>query len=278
MLIINLICYHYWLQSQQATHNYEILSKQINALKLLVDNHTNEIYFLQDTDLEANKVKYETFGNHHSFTSKQNSYPDDVDIEWISRDMEWLRLTVSRLNKSIGIEINHWQRWIEKAEENFTKVTNLLSEINSTTTFTLTDLRLQVEHQLNLITKLNQSILTETKLLMENEENFTRKADLKSEVTDQITKLNKSILNDIKQQLKEMEEESVSTSIAINVSVVNDQLKSMNQSILNESKQRLKQLKELNETFTKKIANFSSELHALNLIKINNSNIAKGIY
>ena len=80
------------------------------------------------------------------------------------------------------------------------------------------------------------------------------KADLKSEVTNQIIKLNKSILNDIKQHLKEMEEESASTSIAINMSVVNDQLKLMNQSMLNESKQRLKQLKELNETFTKKIA------------------------
>ena len=280
MLIINLICYHYWLQSQQATHNYEILSKQINALKLLVDNHTNEIHFLQDTDLGANKVKYETFGNHHSFTSKQNSYQDDVDIEWISGDIERLKLTVSRLNKSIGNAISHWQRWTEKAEENFTKVTDLFSEINSTTAYTLTDLRLQVEHQLNLITKLNQSMLTETKLLMENEGNFTRKTDLKSEVADQITKLNKSILNDIKQQLKEMEEESVSTLVAINMSVVNDQLKSINQSILNESKQRLKELKEFNETFTKKIANFSSELHALSLIKVNNSNVAmdKGIH
>ena len=247
MLFINFICYHYWLQSQQAIHNYETILSQINALKLLADNHTNKIKLLQEIDLEAKEVKYEDFKPYHPFTNELNSYPKNFNIEWMEKVEENFTMTVNTILEAS--DKCHTQLMLAETERNFTT----------------TDLKLQVEHQLNLITKLNQSMLTTTNSLKKIEETFATKVNLKSEITNQISKLNQSILNEMRQQLIEIKE-NFNTSVVINISVVNDQLKSM----LNDSEQWLKWLTEVNETFTKNITAFGSELHAL---KLTHSNI-----
>ena len=292
MLIINFIYYHYWLQSQQAIQlNYEAILSQIDALKSLTDSHTNEIKSLQGIDLGTKKVKYEAFETYHPFTNELNSYPEDADIEWINITIKQLELkvnktsdSITRLNKSIGDETNYWRTWMESVEKNFTITTSVISKTNDKlnkchiqltlaeternfTTTELNNLRLQVKHQLNLITKLNQSMLTDTNFLMEIEETFARKVDLKSEVNGQVTELSQSILNEMKQQLIEIKENF--TLVTINISEVNYQLRLLNQSMLNGSKHWLKQLTEVNETFTKKLTNFSSELYALKLTHSN---------
>ena len=272
MLIINSICSHYWLQSQQIINNYETIKSQVNALnqKFLVDNHTNET-------LTGKKVKYEASENYDPFAN---------DIDWI-KDM------IIKLNKSKCNETNPWQRWMTKAEENFTRI---ISETNNqlnksyaqftlaladterdfANTTDLIDLRSQVENQLNLITKLNQSLLTDAKHWMEIKGNFMGEVDL---INDQITNLSQSIPNEMKQLLTEIKE-NFNTLVARNISVVNDQLKVLNQSMLNETKQWLNQLTELKETFTKRIANLSFEMHTLKFIESNHSNIAidEGMY
>ena len=97
MLIINFshIFYHlYWLQSPQVIHSQ---TDTLSTMKLLLDNHNNEIKFLQE-DLREIKAKHKT---SQSFPKKLNDLSRDINCTKLDFGLECLDV-ITRLNQSIG--------------------------------------------------------------------------------------------------------------------------------------------------------------------------------
>ena len=130
-------------------------------------------------------------------------------------------------------------------EQNCTKIFDLASELND---------------QLNVVVKLNQSIINATKQwhvqLVEPERNFTTMAEitgLSSEVLKLIIKLNQSMLNETKQWQKNLTEVEKKFTTMAEISdlrsEINDLIIKLNQTMLNETKKWQKQLIEMEVKF-----------------------------
>ena len=210
-------------------------------MKLLLDNHNNEIKFLQE-DLREIKAKHKT---SQSFPKKLNDLSRDINCTKLDFGLECLDV-ITRLNQSIGNQTKKLQEWMITIEQSCTKIFDLASELND---------------QMNVVVKLNQSIINATKQwhvqLVELERNFTTMAeitDLRSEVLNLIIKLNQSMLNETKQRQKnltEMEKKfTTMAEISDLRSEVTDLIIKLNQTMFNEAKKWQKQLIEVELNFT----------------------------